>query len=133
MTRGASFLGDTGLGFALDNSNASSMALVKSSVECMLAFKTWSIWPPSRLFSLGALEDLSCSGGRPGIVAVLASDYSIDSKLSRDLRESMEISCTVVMGPSSGTLTFRRLTRLFWFKRIRIPANGEALGVASLI
>lgn len=49
------------------------------------------------------------------------------------IRESIEISCTVVMGPSSGTLTFRRLTRLFWFNRIRIPAKGDTLGVGSVV
>ena len=41
-----------------------------------------------------------------------------------DLRESIAISWTVVIGPSSGTLTFRRRTRVCSLGFIRSPPPG---------
>ncbi len=60
----------------------------------------------------GALIDRSCRGGRPGIVAgrkILISSMSQMVK-KRYSRESMAISCTVVIGPSSEMLAFLRRT-----------------------
>src|SRR5690349_19241273 len=75
---------------------------------------------PARQLVPGALHDLSwpkaswdiCRrGGRPGMVAW--QDYELgcrDINQDVNLRESMAISCTVVMVfPSSGTLTLRLL------------------------
>jgi hypothetical protein len=46
------------------------------------------------------------------------------AKTNKDVRESIDTSWTVVIGPRSGTLTFRRLVKLFWFSRIRSPLSG---------
>lgn len=60
--------------------------------------------------------DLSCRGGRPGIVG-----------------ESMGTSCTVVMGPSSGTLTLRRRFRLCSLILSLSPLPGGDLSDFSLL
>lgn len=69
-----------------------------------------------QLLPPGALIDLSCSAGRPGIVAGVVLERPIEIQLICvgyiNLRESIATSCTVVMGPSSGTETFRRRTKL---------------------
>ena len=49
----------------------------------------------------------------------------------KDLRESIATSCTVVIGPSSGTLAFRRRLRLCSLIRIRSPGPLEALSAFS--
>lgn len=53
--------------------------------------------------------DRSRSGGRPGIVAVTVRD-EVDRQWIRGLRESIETSWTVVIGPRSGIVAFRRRT-----------------------
>ena len=45
----------------------------------------------------GALIDLSCKGGRPGIVAISGSVYLQSRAATHYLRESIASSCTVVI------------------------------------
>ena len=47
-----------------------------------------------------------------------------------NLRESIGTSCTVVMGPNSGTLTFRRRTTLCWL--IRVFSEEPPAGCSSV-
>lgn len=76
----------------------------------LLAAEFWneSCW----IFQLlpGALAERSWKAGRPGIVAGFyrVSTATPQHSGKHNLRESMDDSWTVVMGPSSGTLTFRR-------------------------
>lgn len=73
-------------------------------IESIVSPKTLCLHPCP-----GALIDLSCNGGRPGIVANdLLTQPPFDRNFLPDLRESIATSCTVVIVPSSGTLAFRR-------------------------
>lgn len=66
----------------------------------------------------GALIDRSWIGGRPGIVG-----------------ESIAISCTVVMGPSSGTLTFLRRMSVcsFGFVRTVPPSIDRSFSACPIV
>ncbi len=54
-----------------------------------------------------------------------------DSSEWRDVRESIDTSCTVVMGPSSGTLTFRLRMRLCSLMRILKPVTAVGFSLLS--
>ena len=81
----------------------------------------------------GELAERSCRGGRPGIVAVLLLGDRLGAMGAdrANLRESMATSCKVVMGASSGTLTFLLRVRLCSLILSRRPLHLSALSVFS--
>ena len=87
----------------------------------------------------GALIDRSWTGGRPGIVAGTTSVYLTLANIKGcNSRESMAISCTVVIGPNSGTLTFLRRTKVCSFglglaARSFSNADGSMASVSGLL
>lgn len=75
----------------------------------------------------------SCKAGRPGIVAGRICQYITSSmaEIREHPRESIATSCTVVIGPSSGTLIFRLRFKLCSFMRCRRSFASEGFSALS--
>ena len=97
--------------------------------ESMLSPKTF--W---RQLLPGALIDLSCNGGLPGIVAAMNCKHYRCQLLPYHSRESIAISCTVVIGPNSGTLIFLRRMRVcsLGFGRAALPTIDRSFSACPI-